>query len=66
MARTMTGFPLCTHPKRDCCNVEQYGGCIALTKTDDFKRPCPFYLPWDKVKPEDRKYHASQLHGKPF
>lgn len=65
MKKTITGFPVCSHPKQDCCNMESHGGCIALNNTK-FKRPCPFHLPWDKVKPEDRKYHAVTLYGHPF
>jgi len=65
MQKTVNGFPLCTHPKRDCCNIERHGGCIALNSTQ-FKRPCPFYSTWEDVKPSDRKYHASQIEGRPF
>lgn len=65
MRKTITGFPVCSHAKRDCCNVDSRGGCIALNSTQ-FKRPCPFYLSWQDVKPGDRKYHATQIGGQPF
>lgn len=45
--------------------MERHGGCIALNNTK-FTRPCPFYLEWEKVRPEDRKYHATQIGGHPF
>ena len=61
MRKSGAGLPTCEHPKRDCCNLERYGGCVALNMTIFRDKTCPFYLAADKVKKEDWQYHKEKL-----
>lgn len=60
MRTTEGGLPACEHPKRDCCNMERHGGCVALNITVFHGKTCPFYLASDKVKKEDWRYHSDK------